>query len=77
MQIVIDYSKCISPLDCAKCLEICSEAVFIIKPMKVEKFKETSAGDYKLFPVYDSMCNGCTDCVKVCPVSAIEIKQLA
>jgi NAD-dependent dihydropyrimidine dehydrogenase PreA subunit len=77
MQINIDYTRCTSPLDCAKCAQVCQEAVFVMKPTKIEKFKETMSGDYKLFALYDMMCTGCMECVKVCPVGALEIKSVA
>lgn len=74
MQINIDYTKCTSPLDCAKCMEVCPEAVFVAKPAKIEKFKETPSSDYKLYSIYESLCTGCMDCVEVCPAGALEIK---
>lgn len=77
MQIIIDYSKCTSPLDCARCLKACPEAVLVAKPVKVEKFKETESNNYKLYAIYESLCTGCLECVNVCPVRALEIKRVA
>lgn len=77
MQITIDYSRCRSPLDCAKCAVACPEAVFVMKPTKIEKFKETRSDDYRLFALYDMMCTGCMRCVDVCPENALEIKKVA
>ncbi len=77
MRISIDYSKCTSPLDCAKCAVACGEAVFVMKPAKIEKFKETKSQDYRLYALYESLCTACMDCVNVCPVKALEIKEVA
>ncbi len=77
MQIIIDYSKCTSPLDCARCLKACPEAVLADKPVKIEKFKETESKNYKLFPIYESLCTGCMECVNVCPEKAIVIQKVA
>jgi len=77
MHITIDYSKCTSPLDCAKCAQTCKEAVFIMKPIKIEKFRETNSTNYRLYPLYESLCTGCLECINVCPVQAIEIKNIS
>lgn len=77
MRIIIDYTKCTSPLDCARCAIACPEAVLVMKPVKIEKFKETESNHYKLYGIYESLCTGCMECVNVCPVHAIEIKKIA
>ena len=39
--IQIDYSKCTTPFNCKKCLQVCPQAVFHVIAAKIEKFKET------------------------------------
>lgn len=74
--IEIDHEKCKTPYACKKCLQICPQAVFVVLPVKQEKFKETDAfepGAWKLFTKYADNCSLCHDCLQVCPVNAIKI----
>lgn len=76
LKIEIDESKCTTPFDCKKCLEVCPQAVFQVRVVKVERFKETDPkepGAYKLVPFYIDKCTGCKDCVEVCPEDAIKV----
>ena len=74
--IELDASKCTTPFDCKKCLQICPEAVFSVHAIKVEKGKETNAkepGTYMLLVRFRDKCTGCMDCVEICPVDALKI----
>ena len=75
-KIEIDHSKCTTPFDCKKCLQICPQAVFYVEPVKVERFKETDRkepGSFKLKGELRYACTGCDKCIQVCPVDAITI----
>ena len=75
-KIGIDHSKCATPFDCKKCLQICPQGVFWVIPVKVVKFKETDAkapGAWKLTVQYRAMCADCDMCVEVCPVGALTV----
>ena len=75
-KISIDYTKCTTPFDCKKCLQICPQGVFWVLPVKNVKFKETDAqepGAWKLFVQYRAMCTACDQCVAVCPVAALTV----
>lgn len=72
----IDYTKCTTPFDCKRCLQICPQGVFWVLPIKNVKFRETDAkepGAWKLFVHYRALCTNCGKCVEVCPVNAITI----
>jgi formate hydrogenlyase subunit 6/NADH:ubiquinone oxidoreductase subunit I len=73
---MIDYEKCITPYACKKCLQICPQAVFAVKPVKTEKFKETDKnepGSFKLTVDYGDKCTVCNQCVEICPVNALKV----
>ena len=75
-KIEIDHSKCTTPFDCKKCLQICPQAVFDVRAMKMVRGMETDKkepGAYKLLAWYRDKCTGCNDCIQVCPVGAITI----
>jgi len=72
----IDYSKCTTPFNCKKCLQVCPQAVFSVGTTKIERFKETDKtepGAYRLVPMYRHKCTACNDCVEVCPQNALKV----
>jgi len=73
-QVTIDKEKCTTPFECKKCLQVCPQAVFVVGPTNVERFKETDPRDYDVQAVFRDKCIGCMDCVKVCPTGAIRVK---
>ena len=75
-QIAIEHTKCTVPFDCKKCLQACPTAVFSVRAVKVEKYRETDKkepGAYVLSAPYSDKCIGCNKCIEVCPVDAITI----
>ena len=79
-KISIDYTKCTTPFDCKKCLQICPQGVFWVLPVKNVKFQETDAkepGAWKLTVQYRVLCTDCGRCVEVCPVDALTITTIA
>jgi len=75
-KIEIDHQKCTTPYACKLCLKGCTQSVFVVLPVKMEKFKETDPhepGAWKLFAKYADHCVACNDCVELCPVKAINI----
>jgi NADH-quinone oxidoreductase subunit I len=76
IQIDFDHSKCTTPFDCKKCLEICAPGVLKVSILKMERGKETDKkqpGTYKMEPWFIDRCTGCMDCANVCPVQAITV----
>ena len=73
-QIEIDRTKCITPFECKKCLQICPQAVLAVAPTKVEPLKETDPVNYEVQAVFRDKCTVCMDCVRVCPTRAIKTK---
>ena len=75
-KIIIDYDKCTTPFDCKSCLQICSQAVFDLKTLKMERLKETDKkepGAFQVVGLYRDKCTGCGECVEVCPLDAITL----
>lgn len=75
-EIEIDYEKCKLPFDCKKCLQSCTQAVFGVTPVNVQKGRETNPkepGAYMLHVAFRDKCTGCNDCIEVCPEDAIKI----
>ena len=75
-KISLDYTKCTTPFDCKKCLQVCPPGVFWVLPVKNVKFQETDQkepGAWKLTVQYRALCTNCGQCVEVCPVDAITI----
>ena len=75
-KISIDHEKCTFPYLCKKCIRICSQVVFSVRAVKMERGKETDPrepGNYQLGTGPRFKCTGCNDCISVCPVDAITI----
>ena len=75
-KISIDQEKCIVPFLCKKCIMICSQVVFSVWAVKIERGLETDpreAGSYRLGTGPRFKCTGCNECMDVCPVDAISI----
>jgi len=75
-QIGIDYNLCKDPLGCHKCLSVCPSVVFVCGPTKIWKGRETDRSEYRIAGRYLDKCSGCGDCVKVCPIGAINLAFL-
>ncbi|MEW6274631.1 MAG: 4Fe-4S dicluster domain-containing protein [Bacillota bacterium] len=74
--ILWDKEKCKTPFDCKRCLQICPQAVFSVRPVKQVKFKETDPkepGSYFITPTYRDKCIICNRCIEVCPEKALKI----
>ena len=74
--IQIGYSKCTTPFNYKKYLQVCPQSVFHVTAVKIEEFKETDKtepGSYRLEPMYRHKCVMCNDCVDVCPESALKV----
>ncbi|MFW9922643.1 MAG: 4Fe-4S binding protein [Candidatus Thorarchaeota archaeon] len=78
-KIEINYSLCgdglgIDPRDCAKCLQICSPAIFLLhETFGVQEENPFDPQLWRVTPVYLSLCTKCMKCVEICPVKAITI----
>jgi len=70
----IDPRKCHTPFKCKKCLQVCPQAVFMVVPTRVERFKETDPEDYEVQAVFRDKCVVCMDCVEVCPTHALKVE---
>ena len=56
-----------------KCIEVCPAKIFVLKPMGTKKLSDY-AEKWEIRAVFKEMCNGCLECVRVCPEQAIHIE---
>lgn len=81
IKIKFDYSICgekgkIDPRDCGLCLKACDPAVFIMHPTIGTEDKQEDRydpQDWRITPIWGSLCTRCFKCVDVCPENAIKI----
>jgi len=79
-KISIDYTKCIAPPKCRKCLQVCHLNVFRAFPPIPDRkgFSEKWFLDpekkWRVYPYWTFMCIGCNKCVDLCPVKAIKVE---
>jgi NAD-dependent dihydropyrimidine dehydrogenase PreA subunit len=70
----VDYEKCRDPMACRKCLLICPTHVLGMgTKVGPRKFKEIDPGQFIVAGVRFEKCSGCMDCVKACPLNAIQV----
>lgn len=72
--VIIDFdeSKCKSPRECNKCLQVCPVGVFMTYPMTARK-PGNKAGGWVIKPIFARLCTGCMVCEQVCPMDAIKV----
>jgi len=77
-KIAVDYTKCgesgkVDPRNCARCLQVCDPAVFILhEPLNV-KLDPIDPQLWRVTAVWTSLCTRCMKCVEVCPEHAITV----
>jgi NAD-dependent dihydropyrimidine dehydrogenase PreA subunit len=71
MNVKIDNSKCLGPLKCKKCLQVCPAACFTCYPKNRERGK--MCDEWLLTAAYVDQCSGCGECEKICPNGALEL----
>jgi ferredoxin len=80
-KIKINYTLCgeggkIDPRNCGLCLKACDPAVFIMHPTVGLESKQENPydpQDWRITPIWGSLCTRCFKCVDVCPEKAISI----
>jgi NAD-dependent dihydropyrimidine dehydrogenase PreA subunit len=78
-KIIIDYTKCgdgvgVDPRDCAKCLQICEPALFLMHETLDVKDDPYDPQLWRVTALYPSLCTKCMKCVEICPEHAIKVK---
>ena len=79
-RITVDYSLCgdgrgIDPRTCCACLRACGPAVFLLH--QTIGAREPDPYDpriWRVTPLWQSLCNGCMECVRVCPQHALTVR---
>ena len=69
-EILINYSKCIAPQDCRKCLEICQPAVLVLTFVDNDFH---APENWRIVPAFPKLCIKCDECTLICPENAITI----
>ena len=76
-RVVVDYHACEGK---QTCLDVCPSDVFEMQPTQVRnplfRLKIKIHGGKQAFPVNESACIGCMECVKVCPELAIAVNAV-
>jgi len=80
-KIEIDYFKCgengkIDPRECGLCMKVCDPTVFMMhQTIGTEKKQKDiyDPQDWRITPIWRSLCSRCFKCVEVCPEKAITI----
>ena len=73
-KIEIDQDKCLSPLECGDCLNVCPTVVLLSVPKFNEKFREAAYKDFTVIVHNRPACTACMKCVEACPVDCIKIE---
>jgi ferredoxin len=71
-EIRIDESRCTSPRECRRCLEVCPEGVFMIFPRRPRE-PGIAANDWVIMATHVTQCTGCSECAASCPQAAISV----
>ena len=74
-----DGTKCLTPLVCKICLQICPGQVFRSGHYKLayqrgKEYDVKEPGRYKVFAEWLDQCTGCNLCIERCPANAITIE---
>jgi len=72
MKIKIDNHKCKNPDACVKCVLVCPAKVLVLKPKREKEGLYTKRMEIKA--LFKDMCDGCMDCVEVCPEHCINVE---
>ena len=80
-KIEIDYSICgeggkVDPRDCSLCMRSCDPAVFVMHPTLGTEKKQKDPydpQDWRITPIWGSLCTRCFKCIEACPEKAIQI----
>lgn len=70
IKIDIDYSKCVTPENCRMCINVCQPVVLTLTFSDSDFYDPK---DWKIVPVFPSLCINCKLCVDQCPKGAISI----
>ena len=71
-QIIFDPNKCIR---CGRCVWVCKERVHEVPFDFIKKGYEMRIATFLNKPLGETNCTGCGECVRVCPVAALCLKE--
>lgn len=73
MKIKIEKNKCKNPDKCMKCVKTCPANIFVLKPMRTKKRRDY-AKKWEIKALFKDMCNGCMECIEICPEQCIRVE---
>ncbi len=69
----VDRERCGNALDCMICVHKCPRQSLMAK-IEGLRLSKTEKVKYRyVFQLFPSRCDGCGDCVKLCPNNAIQL----
>lgn len=75
-RVIVNTDKCGEPSDCALCIEVCPQNVFISRPLRKGPPGVRSVPARMIIVQHPEKCDGCLLCVEECPEGSIEVKPL-
>lgn len=70
IKIDIDYSRCVAPQNCMVCINVCQPVVLTLTFLDKDYHNPK---DWKIVPIFPSLCINCNSCVEHCPEKAISV----
>lgn len=56
-----------------RCQEVCPCGVFLAVPRSRDRRRHAARPRYRIVPRFRELCDGCRECVEVCPQGAIRV----
>lgn len=81
-RILIDYTRCgdglgVDPRECGLCLRACDPAVFLLhQTLGAREADPLDPQNWRITPLWPSLCTRCGACVEECPERAITVRPL-
>jgi len=79
-RITVDYQLCgdgvgVDPRECGLCLRACRPAVFLLhQTLDAREADPFDPQNWRVTPLWPSLCTDCGKCVEVCPQRAITVR---
>jgi NAD-dependent dihydropyrimidine dehydrogenase PreA subunit len=71
----VKVGKCDADACGFRCLEVCPRGVFLAVPGEKHRERQSVYPRHRVVPRFSYFCDGCGDCLPVCPHQLIVVKQ--